>query len=124
MLFIEAIIVCSISWPRMFCFWVSLVYLFMNLFQKFVQLKMVFSNGPDQLVPADDFVTLTAEGSVKLRIGDSVPSNYDPISVPGLFMKTVKASPNHPALAVKRNGEWIKWNYSQYYTGKFKKAKS
>ena len=74
-------------------------------------------DGPDQLLPAEDYTSLTPEGTVKLRIGDSVPSNYDPISVPGLFIKSAKAAPNHPALAVKRNGEWIKWNYSQYLKG-------
>ena len=78
---------------------------------------MSFNEGPDQLIPGEDFVTLSPEGSVKLRIGDTVPANYDPVSVPGLMMRTVKAAPNLTALSVKRNGEWIKWTYSQYLQG-------
>jgi len=75
------------------------------------------NQGPDQLVPADDFVTLSAEGAVKLRIEDTIPANYEPISVPGLLMKKAKAASNHIALAVKRNGEWVKWTYVQYLKG-------
>ena len=85
------------------------------LFQNFS--KMSFNEGPDQLIPSEDFVTLSPEGSVKLRIGDTVPANYDPVSVPGLMMRTAKAAPNLTALSVKRNGEWIKWTYSQYLQG-------
>jgi len=86
---------------------------------KFRQKKHpAMDKGPDQILPAEDYTSLTPEGTVKLRIGDSVPSNYDPISVPGLFIKSAKAAPNHPALAVKRNGEWLKWNYTQYLKGK------
>ena len=44
--------------------------------------------------------------------------NFHISCISGLFMKSAKAAPNHPALAVKRNGEWIKWNYSQYLSGK------
>ena len=39
--------------------------------------------GPDQIFAADDFTAISSEGFVKLRIGDSVPSNYEPVSVPG-----------------------------------------
>jgi hypothetical protein len=78
---------------------------------------MSSDQGPDQVLPADDFVTLSAEGLVKLRIGNSAPSNYDPISVPGLFVRATKETPNNTALAVKRNGEWLKWTFSQYLKG-------
>ena len=79
--------------------------------------KMSLNEGPDQIIPSEDFVTMSPEGSVKLRIGDTVPANYDPVSVPGLLMQAAKEAPNHTALSIKRNGEWIKWTYSQYLKG-------
>jgi hypothetical protein len=34
-------------------------------------MSMSFDQGPDQLMPADDFVTLSADGVVKLRVEET-----------------------------------------------------
>lgn len=98
---------------------------------------MSFLNGPDQvnfilrylidsshkvrllilqIIPgSENYTTWTPDGCVKLRDLDSA-SSVPPLSVPTLLKNAAEtASKDSVALAVKRNGEWIKWNYQQYY---------
>ena len=37
--------------------------------------------------------------------------------MPSLLKLAAKKCPEHPAMAVKRNGDWVKWSYSQYLSG-------
>ncbi len=45
------------------------------------------SSGPDRLLPADSFTTTDPRGAVKLRVGDTLHDDYDPVSVPTLLKK-------------------------------------
>jgi len=72
------------------------------------------STGPDQILESQSFITTDINGSVRLRLGKDAPSNYEPISVPSLLKKAAKKCPNHTAMCVKRNGEWVKWTYEDY----------
>ncbi|VVC98521.1 unnamed protein product [Leptidea sinapis] len=58
-------------------------------------------NGPDQVLPADDFINWQPGGRVKLRIGSRGTSAEPPISVPGLLSRTVARYPDVPALQYK-----------------------
>ncbi|VVC98520.1 unnamed protein product [Leptidea sinapis] len=71
-------------------------------------------NGPDQVLPADDFINWQPGGRVKLRIGSRGTSAEPPISVPGLLSRTVARYPDVPALYTKRNGKWESITYRQY----------
>lgn len=76
-----------------------------------------YYNGPDQIiVEATDLWNANADGAVKIRDHDPESLvNDPPISVPSILERTAKKWPDHPAMAVKRDGVWVKWSYSQYY---------
>lgn len=62
-----------------------------------------------------EYWTTKADASVRLRIGDTKHTNQVPMTVNGLLEKTVKEVPNRIALAVKREGKWRHWTYTEYY---------
>ena len=73
------------------------------------------SSGPDQLLPAESFTTISPDGSVNLRFGEGyVGDNDEVISVPSKFKRAVKIARNKTALAVKRDGDWVKWTFQEY----------
>ena len=76
-----------------------------------------YYNGPDQIiVEATELCNSNADGAVKIR--DHDPESLiaePPISVPSILENAAKNLPDHTAMAVKRDGTWIKWSYSQYY---------
>jgi len=76
---------------------------------------MMHSKGPDELLPADRIWTWNRDEPVKIRLAESGPAAEKPISIPSMFENTVKKHPNALAMAVKRDGEWKKWTYKQYY---------
>lgn len=71
-------------------------------------------DGPDRLLPASGLTATLPDGCVDLRDMSSA-SSVPPISVPTLLKDAAENCPESVALGVKRNGEWIKWNYAQYY---------
>jgi len=71
-------------------------------------------SGPDQILDSESYVTTDINGSVKLRLGAEAPQNYDPVSLPSMLKAAAKKCPDHPAMCVKRNGEWVTWTYQQY----------
>ncbi|XP_022118803.2 long-chain-fatty-acid--CoA ligase ACSBG2 isoform X3 [Pieris rapae] len=73
-----------------------------------------YLNGPDQLVPVDDYITWKPDGRVKLRMSSRGVASEPPISVPGLLSRTVARYPDETALCTKRNGKWEKLTYRQY----------
>ncbi|CAH4031159.1 long-chain-fatty-acid--CoA ligase ACSBG2-like isoform X3 [Pieris brassicae] len=73
-----------------------------------------YLNGPDQLVPVDDYITWKPDGRVKLRMSNRGFASEPPISVPGLLSRTVARYPDETALCTKRNGKWEKLTYRQY----------
>jgi long-chain-fatty-acid--CoA ligase ACSBG len=71
--------------------------------------------GPDRLLPATSFTTTDSNGAVQIRTHDH-PSSYFPTkSVYTLLKETAERVPDRTALAVKRDGVWIKWTYEEYF---------
>ncbi|KAJ8936507.1 hypothetical protein NQ314_012371, partial [Rhamnusium bicolor] len=58
---------------------------------------------PDQVVPAEDLVTVRSDGYVRLRVPESGKAieTTPPISIPGLLKRAAGEFPNHVALAKK-----------------------
>ncbi|CAH2102506.1 unnamed protein product [Euphydryas editha] len=73
-----------------------------------------YLNGPDQVIPADNYICCSPGGYVKLRMGSRGVAAEPPISVPGLLNRTVARYPNATALATKKDGKWQKITYKQY----------
>jgi hypothetical protein len=67
-------------------------------------------NGPDELAPAESYVTWHGDKAVRLRTGKTGPESEKPISVVTAFKETVKKSPNHPALSGARALSWRRHN--------------
>jgi len=72
--------------------------------------------GPDQVFPATSIWTTLPDGTVKIREqnGATSGSEFEPMSVWTMMNNTVKRVPHRVGLAVKRDGKWIKWTYTQY----------
>nr|CAH7763094.1 unnamed protein product [Callosobruchus chinensis] len=79
-------------------------------------MAQIYTNGPDQIVPAETEVTVKADEYVRLRIPKSGKAieTIRPVSVPTLLRKTAKEFPNHTALAQKVNGVWKNITYAEY----------
>ncbi|CAK1602054.1 unnamed protein product [Parnassius mnemosyne] len=73
-----------------------------------------YLKGPDQIIPANDYISCVPGGYVKLRMQARGPAAEPPISVPGLLSRTTARYPDATALATKRNGQWQKLTYKQY----------
>ena len=73
--------------------------------------------GPDQIFDASSYVTSDINGKVKLRLDENA-SEYPPMSLPSMLTKAAEESPDQIALGVKRDGDWVKWTYSDYLKGK------
>ncbi|XP_033634733.1 long-chain-fatty-acid--CoA ligase ACSBG2-like isoform X1 [Asterias rubens] len=75
--------------------------------------KTFYKDG--ELAPADCLWTTKAGGAVKSRISDTnkeIPTE----TVHSAIARAVKNFPNNIALATKRNGVWMKWTYTEYYS--------
>lgn len=92
------------------------------------QLQQWFSTNVDTghklpcLAPATSLWTTERDGAVLIRSmsGDT----FIPMTVPLMIHATVKLLPNNIAMAVKREGKWVKWTYTQYEEDIFTAAKS
>jgi hypothetical protein len=73
----------------------------------------VFSDGPDQVLPASQKYTSEANGRVTLRI--EAGADNTPISVPGLLKRTVEKYGDLPALNYKSDNKWVKVTYKYDY---------
>lgn len=71
--------------------------------------------GGVKLAPAESTWTIQADGAVNLRMGSSEATSRVPMTVVEGLQRAVRLAPNRVALAVKRNGEWMKWSYQEYY---------
>ena len=75
--------------------------------------------GPDQLIGdelASGLTTTRPDGAVRLRKYEQDSSEkFFPLSVPTMLKNTYQKYPTNTAMAVKRNGKWITWNYEEYY---------
>jgi len=70
--------------------------------------------GPDYVLPTTVSRTWEPEGAVKIPLDKSGPGSWPPVSVPTLLKNTAERFPDRIALAVKREGEWFHWTYTDY----------
>ena len=71
---------------------------------------------PDNLLPADSFRSTDPATPVRLDIPEtgSPADRRPPVSIPTLLAATAREAPDHTAMAVKRDGAWLKWTYQNY----------
>ncbi|XP_078530563.1 long-chain-fatty-acid--CoA ligase ACSBG2-like [Lissotriton helveticus] len=81
-------------------------------------------NGHILLAPADSFWTTTRDRAVKLRMEETGPASEPPVTPHQLLWDAVQRFGNHPAMAVKRDGQWKTTTYLQYYQACRAAAKS
>ena len=74
------------------------------------------AEGPDQIFEASSYVSSDISGVVRLRLDDNT-DDIAPMSVPSMLIDAAAKSPNQIALGVKRDGDWVKWTYSDYLKG-------
>lgn len=85
------------------------------------------SLGDEEIVkpaPADSWWTVQGDGAVNLLTESSGSRSRVPITVVQGLQRAVRVAPSRVALAVKRNGEWVKWTYQEYYDSVRSAAKS
>lgn len=85
------------------------------------------SLGDEEIVkpaPADSWWTVKGDGAVNLLTESSGSRSRVPITVVQGLQRAVRVAPSRVALAVKRNGEWVKWTYQEYYDSVRSAAKS
>ncbi|XP_023334381.1 long-chain-fatty-acid--CoA ligase ACSBG2 [Eurytemora carolleeae] len=71
--------------------------------------------GPDRILPSNKHWGTMPADAVEIRFSDLDPDcRKPPISVWTMLDNTVKRVPDRTALAVKRDGEWVKWTYTEY----------
>merc|ERR1719244_2354767 len=83
---------------------------------KLISVRSVVTNigpGPDRVLPADKYTTTRPDEPVKIR------SSYNGYEIPpqslwSMLQETVSRVPDRTALAVKRNGDWVKWTFDEY----------
>ena len=70
----------------------------------------------DNLLPADSLRSTDPAVPVRLDIpaAGSPADRRPPVSVPSLLAATAREAPDHTAMAVKRDGAWLKWTYQNY----------
>ena len=74
--------------------------------------------------PPESSWTVQANGAVKLALGSTESTSRTPMTVVQGLQRAVRLAPNRTALAVKRNDEWVKWTYTEYYEAVRSAAKS
>ncbi|KAM9821992.1 long-chain-fatty-acid--CoA ligase ACSBG2-like [Syngnathus typhle] len=70
---------------------------------------------PASLAPAEQLWTTSKQGAVRLRMEESGPAADIPVTVHQMFLGTVEAFGDHPALASKKDGQWETLTWRQYY---------
>ena len=75
--------------------------------------------GPDRLLPSESYTSSDPGVPVKLWMPEDEEDCDEedlrtPLSVPTLLMRAAEDAPDHVALAVKRDGAWVKWTYERY----------
>ncbi|KAL9986588.1 hypothetical protein ACROYT_G000756 [Oculina patagonica] len=74
--------------------------------------------------PAESSWTIQPDGAVKLLLGSTESTSRSPRTIVQLLQRAVRTAPNRTALGVKRNNEWVKWTYTEYYEAVRSAAKS
>ncbi|XP_030833090.1 long-chain-fatty-acid--CoA ligase ACSBG2 isoform X2 [Strongylocentrotus purpuratus] len=76
-----------------------------------------------ELAPSEVHCTVEGSGAVKLRECDA-EVNHPPNTVHGLLRRIQREYPENVAMAIKRNGDWVKWTYREYWDQSRAAAKS
>lgn len=71
--------------------------------------------GPDQVLPAESFVSCNVREPVKLRLADEGPASQPPVSIPTVLQQAAKRWPDRHALCVKRGNIWENMSFREYY---------
>ena len=74
------------------------------------------TTGPDRIIKTDDLSTWDRDGAVRLRIRKEDAPGTDPLSIISFVKKNCQLGGNSPAMMVKRDGQWVQWTYTQFYT--------
>ena len=74
--------------------------------------------------PAESLSTVQANGAVKLLLGSTESTSRTPKTVVQGLQRAMRLAPTRTALAVKRNNDWVKWTYTEYYEAVCSAAKS
>ena len=77
-----------------------------------------------KLAPSESTWTVQADGAVNLLTGSSESTSRVPLTVVQSLQRAVRLASSRVALAVKRNDEWVKWTYGEYYESVRTAAKS
>uniref|UniRef100_A0A8C2W7P3 long-chain-fatty-acid--CoA ligase n=1 Tax=Cyclopterus lumpus TaxID=8103 RepID=A0A8C2W7P3_CYCLU len=88
---------------------------FWDLLGKLLQIFAEETNGPAPLAPADELWSSSRHKAVKLRMEGSGPASETPMTAHQLFLHTVETYGDHPALASKKEGQWVTLTWRQYY---------
>ncbi|XP_037338061.2 long-chain-fatty-acid--CoA ligase ACSBG2-like [Pungitius pungitius] len=73
------------------------------------------SLGEPNAVQADQLWSTSRHRAVRLRMEASGPASETPMTVHQLFLETVEAHGDHPALVSKEGGRWVTLTWRQYY---------
>ncbi|XP_070760160.1 long-chain-fatty-acid--CoA ligase ACSBG2-like [Enoplosus armatus] len=73
------------------------------------------ANAAATLAPADQLWSTSRDEAVRLRMEGSGPASVTPITVHQMFQETLKTYGDHPALASKKEGQWVTVTWRQYY---------
>ena len=69
--------------------------------------------GPDRIIETNEIRTWEREGAVRLRLQSS--DDIKPESIPTFVKNRCTKAGNRTALCVKKDGQWQKWSYNEYY---------
>ncbi|XP_069061787.1 long-chain-fatty-acid--CoA ligase ACSBG2-like isoform X1 [Pleurodeles waltl] len=76
------------------------------------------------VAPAENFWTTMRHGAVRLRVEETGPASEPPVTAHQRLWDSAQRFGNHPAMAVKRDGQWRTTTYLQYYQACRAAAKS
>ena len=95
---------------------VSKTSTYLLFYKNILQIRTLVSasKGPDRILHAEKYTTTDPNVPVKLWQNRLEGSKIPPKSLWSMVQETVQRVPNRTALAVKRDGVWIKWTYAEY----------
>ncbi|XP_068167079.1 long-chain-fatty-acid--CoA ligase ACSBG2-like [Antennarius striatus] len=67
------------------------------------------------LAPAEQLWTTDRHSAVRLRMDGSGVASNTPITVHQMFLETLEDYGDHPAMAYKKEGQWVTVTFRQYY---------
>jgi long-chain-fatty-acid--CoA ligase ACSBG len=75
-----------------------------------------YNNGPEQIIPVNNYITWKPSGAVKIRMGTDGVGSMPPQSVPGILAQNAKEIPNHPAIKARdaKKAE-LTWTWNDYH---------